>query len=308
MTKSIVSAEGPVKAIVSAESDVESQIPRDQWKRPMIVPPTGHRADCSPARTAKGKAKGYCTCCVPYVRMSTLAGTLDDHQGLDEWKRSEMVKGLARKPHLLPKALVADRNELREIKEAAMAASDAETAAENGRTLHKVTDMVDRGLPVPKHLPDNMKAMIAAYVEVMSQFEYLDGEQFVVCDRIKAAGTYDRRLRHKRSGRVVIGDLKTGSDSDRIALKTATQIAGYAAGQWYDLDGGREPHGAERDWGLVIHLPYTEDPERAYCEARWIDLSLGRKAALESIKVRAWRDLSAAQIMPRSLDRGTPWD
>lgn len=308
MTKSIVSAGGPLKAIVSAESDVESQIPRDQWQRPMIVPPSGHKADCAPARTAKGKAKGYCTCCVPYVRMSTLAGTMDDHQGLDEWKRSEMVKGLARKPHLLASALVADRLEMAEIKEQAMAASDADIASANGSTLHKVTDNLDRGIPLPASLPDNMKAMVAAYTEVMSAFEYLDGEQFTVCDRIQAAGTYDRRLRHKASGRVIIGDLKTGSDSDRIALKTAVQIAGYAAGQFYDLDGNREPHGAERDWGLVIHLPYTDDPEAAYCEARWIDLRLGRKAALESIKVRAWRGLSSAQIMPRSLDRGTPWD
>lgn len=266
------------KPLVAAKSDVEALVERDQWDRPKIIPPGG------------GKP-------VSYRRASTIAEVLENHIGLENWKRRLVAEGLAQRPDLVQAIHTANKREVLQITEQAIEAAGGDVASRNGTTMHGLTDMIDRGEARPKGLPPNINAMLDAYEEKMARFEYLDGERFVVQDKIKVAGTYDRRLRDKETGRIHIGDLKTGQSLEHLALKAPAQVSIYAAGVHYDIDGEREAHGAERDWGLLVWLPWTDKPEEALCELRWLDLRIGRKAIMEAFRVEQFRNLKATQTM-----------
>jgi hypothetical protein len=265
------------KPLVAAKGDIEALVERDQWKRPKIIPPGG------------GKP-------VSYRRASTVAEAIDDHYGLDVWKQRLLAQGLAQRPDLVQAVHTANRAELADICEAALDQGGANVASRNGSTMHALTDRLDRGEDMPPGLPSNIVAMLEAYEERMKRFTYLDGERFVVQDKIKCAGTYDRRLADE-DGTILIGDLKTGQDWKRIALKTAAQVAVYAAGKHYDLDGEREDHGALRDRGVFIWLPWCDKPEEALCEVKWLDLQSGRRAIMEAFRLEDFRKVKAEQIM-----------
>jgi hypothetical protein len=226
-----------------------------------------------------------------------VAEAIDDHFGLDLWKQRLIAKGLAQRPDLVQAIHTANPKELAAIIEAALDQGGANVASRNGSTMHALTDRLDRGDGMPLGLPANICAMLEVYEVAMSRFEYLDGERFVVQDKIKAGGTYDRRLRDKETGRVYVGDLKTGQDWKRIALKTGAQVAVYAAGVHYSLDGEREEHGAEHDRGVFIWLPWTDDPADARCELKWLDLRVGRAAIMEAFRLEDFRKLKAEQVM-----------
>ena len=270
------------KNIVSVDAGgVEARIERDQWDRPKIIPRGGD------------KATGY-------VRVSTMAEALSDSYGLNRWLQGNIVKGIVRRPDLYHQALVATtKAEIYEIVDLAGEAGDETQAARNGSTMHTLTALHDRGLDLPAHMPDNIRAMLDAYIEATEDLEVLDTEGFVANDKIKVAGSFDRLLLRKTDGLKYIGDLKTGQNLEYLALKTCMQVAMYAASPYYALDGQREPHGAERDRGILIWLPWVEDPKDAECEIRWLDLNVGRQAVAEALRVREFRGLKANQIMPR---------
>jgi hypothetical protein len=269
-------SEAKAKPLIAAEGGVEALVERDQWKRPKIIPPGGGTP-------------------VSYRRASTVAEAIDDHYGLDVWKQRLLAQGLAQRPDLVQSIHTATKSELADICEAAMDQGGANVASRNGSTMHALTDRLDRGEDMPPGLPSNIVAMLEVYEERMKRFTYLDGERFVVQDKIKCAGTYDRRLADEDG--IYIGDLKTGQDYKRIALKTAAQVAVYAAGVHYSLDGEREEHGAMRDRGVFIWLPWTDKPEQAQCEVKWIDLRSGRKAIMEAFRLEDFRKIKAEQVM-----------
>jgi hypothetical protein len=274
------------KPLIAAEGGVEELLPRDQWGRPIIMPPDHEpHAGCTPK--ACGKA---------YRRASTVAEAIDDHYGLDVWKQRLLAQGLAQRPDLVQSIHTANRQGLAEIVEAALDQGGANVASRNGSTMHALTDRLDRGEDMPPGLPSNIVAMLEAYEQRMKRFTYLDGERFVVQDQIECAGTYDRRLADE-NGTILIGDLKTGQNYKRIALKTAAQIAVYAAGKPYTLDGERDEHGADRNRGVFIWLPWCEKPEQAQCELKWVDLRSGRQAILEARRLEDFRKMKAEQIM-----------
>lgn len=268
------------KQIVSVKSDIEAAIPRDRWDRPLIIQPDG------------GKP-------VAYRRASTVAEVLEDHYGLNLWHRRLTVEGLAQRPDLVQAAHTASKKELDEIVEAAIDQAGGNVASRNGTTMHRLTDLLDQGQDVPMGLPSNIIAMLEEYQKATERFEWLDSERFVVQDKIKVAGTYDRRAFDRKTGLRMIGDLKTGQNLEYLAVKTPAQVAVYASGDHYDLDGDREPHGADRDKGFLIHLPWVDDPREATCEIRSLDLRVGRKAILEAFRVERFRNIKADQTLVR---------
>lgn len=267
------------KPLKAAQSDIEAEIPRDRWDRPLISQPDG------------GKP-------VAYRRASTVAEVLEDHYGLNLWRMRLAAQGLAQRPDLVQSIHGASKKEADAIVEEALEAAGASVAARNGTTMHSLTERLDNGEDVPSGLPSNIVAMLEAYQRTTARYKVLDTERFVVQDKIKVAGTYDRRLFDEVTGLTLIGDLKTGQSLEYLALKTCAQVAVYASGCWYDLDGERSEHEANRDRGLLIHLPWVDDPAQAYCELRWLDLRTGRKAILEAFRVEKFRKLKASQLMP----------
>lgn len=247
--------------------DPTPPIERDRFGRPLVIPPGG------------GKR-------VAYTRATTLAETLDDRYNLELWKLRQVAIGLAARPDLL--ALVGaqrdDRDALNRITADALDASASGARANKGTALHAFTEQIDRGQE-PFGVPANMIADLAAYVEMTSRYRVLGIEEFVVCDEIKVAGTFDRI--YEVDGKAYVGDLKTGDGAVSYGQASiAIQLAVYAHGERYDVrTGERSPLDVDQETAIVVHLP-AESGEVALYE---VDIAAGWQAAQEALWVRGWR-------------------
>jgi hypothetical protein len=244
---------------------VKSDVPRDRWGRPLIVPAEG------------GRPK-------PYRRWSSYGDVLEDRYNLERWKVRMAALGLADRTDLLL-AVAAhreDKDRLNEVCEQAIEAAKASAAATTGTALHALSELVDRGEQLPA-LPDSARADLEAYRETMRQVEVVASEQFVVCDEVEAAGSFDRVLRI--NGVNYIGDLKTGSIKWGLE-KIAVQLAGYSRSAIYDIPTGqRTPLNVDQNNALVVHLPQGE----AKCELVWVNIAAGWRGVQLAQAVRQYR-------------------
>jgi hypothetical protein len=244
-----------------------AEIPRDRWKRPLIIPPDGGDP-------------------VPYTRVSTLAKALDDLSQLMAWKQRKTAEGLVRRPDLLTRVAGALANgdpdtdwptkrDLNAICTEATEAAGASKGSSAGTGFHALTEAIDRG-EEPLFVPPADVPRLDAYREATAPYKVLDIETFVVCDGVQAAGTFDRLLLCP-DGKVRVADLKSGKSEAAYPLATTVQIATYAHGFRYDpASGERTALHADLDptTGLLIHLPPTGG-----CEVIPLDLTKGWRAA-----------------------------
>lgn len=264
-------------------------IPRDRWDRPLIIPVGGGVVP------------------VPYTRVSTMAKALDDTTNLTAWKLRTVAVGLARRPDLrarvagviasFPDDPVADgKRDLAGILADASEAGGASRAASMGTAWHDLTAAVDLGAD-----PDDLEGVDAdlarrlrEYMEATALLDVLAVERFVVVDDLMAAGTLDRLYRLP-DGRVVVGDVKTGSSDPAYPLSVCVQVATYAHGSSYNPNtGARAPLHPDLDptTGLLIHLPQRGKGCRVY----ELDLTAGWEAARTAAQVRAVRRLRADDL------------
>jgi len=267
-------------------------VQRDRWGRPLVIPPGGG----SP---------------VAYTRASTLAKALDDTSNLTAWKLRTVAVGLARRPDLrarvagvlasYPDDPVADgKRDLNGILDAAADAGGGGWAASMGTAWHELTAAVDLGADPWDlvGLDEGVAARLVDYRDATALLDVLAVERFVVVDGLQVAGTLDRLYRLP-DGRVVVGDLKTGSSDPAYPLAVAVQVATYAHGVLYDPDtGAREPLHPDLDTttGLLVHLPQRGKGCRVYV----LDLVAGWGAAQAAAVVREVRRL-------RPPDLALPW-
>lgn len=243
-----------------------TEIPRDRWGRPLIVPPDG------------GKP-------VPYQRVSKLAKYLGDTYALDQWRSRQVVIGLARRPDLvtLARSVGDDKDRLNEIARGAMDAAESDRAANLGTALHALTEQVDDGADIDA-MPLETHADLAAYRDAMKGITVLAKEVFIVCDELEAAGSFDKLLALP-DGRIVIGDVKTGAHEPRYPFGTTQQIAVYSRGHIY-ADGKRAGHlptlGIDQSVGVMIHMPAGTGT----CTLYELDIDLGWRLASTAVAVQ----------------------
>lgn len=243
----------------------DTEIPRDRWGRPLITPPDGGDR-------------------IPYTRVSTLAKALDDLSNLMTWKQRKTAEGLLRRPDLMTRlaGVLAngnpdtDRNTKRLVNNVcseATEAAGASTGASAGTGFHHLTEAIDKGLE-PLFVPEADRPRLEAYRVATAPYEVLDVETFVVCDEVRAAGTFDRLVRCP-DGRVRVADLKSGKSEADYPLATAMQLAIYSHGQRYDGT-TRTPLHADLDntQGVLIHMPPSGG-----CRVIILDLARGWRAA-----------------------------
>lgn len=257
------------------------QIPRDRWKRPLIIPPGG----------------GELT---PYARVSTMAKALDDQNGLMSWKQRKTAEGLCMRPDLLTRVagIIANgdpdgdwptKKALNDVCKEATEAAGSSKGSSAGTGLHALTEAIDRG-EEPKWVPAHDVPRLEAYRKAMQGYTALESELFVVCDQLQSAGTFDRLWRCP-DGKVRVGDLKTGKSEADYPLATTTQIAIYAHGARYDPETGhRSALHPDLDLatGLLIHMPPSGG-----CRVVPLDIEKGwraaRAAAFVYHEVRRWK-------------------
>lgn len=251
-----------------------AEIRRDRWGRPLVTPVGG------------GKA-------VAYTRCTTYVGSIEDTYNLAKWQQRMVALGLAdrRDLQLAVAAHREDKSKLNGICESAIEAAKGSAAATTGTALHAITETFDRGNKVGI-IPEDAQADLNAYVAATADLKPIHIEQFTVLDSLRIGGTPDRISRYS-DGKRYVTDLKTGS-LDFGFLKIAAQLAVYARSRPYDVDTGKrmEPHGAELDRGIVIHLPAGS----ATCTLYWVDLLAGWEVVRLCRGVREKRALPAHAI------------
>lgn len=262
---------------------MSGEIKRDRWGRPLIIPPEGGAP-------------------VAYTRCTTFAGAIDDTWNLTKWKQRQTAAGLAARPDLAlrasslgtqpddPAAAKRWKRDMDDLCEAAMEAVGSSSAATIGTSLHTFTELLDRGLAV--NPPADFAHHIDNYRRAMAGYEPVAVEQFVVHDGYRIGGTADRLLREKSTGRLIIGDLKTGSVD--YPHKIAMQLATYANSVIYDpATAARTPLGdIDLDTALIIHL----DAKTGDCRLYWVDIESGWNAVKLAAQVRTWRNQTGLTV------------
>lgn len=242
-------------------------VQRDRWGRPLIIPPGGGTP-------------------VPYTRATTLAGAVDDLNGLIKWKINRAMVGIVERPDLLLAAAAHrdDEKQMYTIAEQALEAGGSTRAATIGTALHSLTERVDRGQELGV-VPADYAADITAYEKAMTGYQPVHIEQMSVLDDLRVAGTPDLVVRCP-DGRLRIADKKSGSISH--PQKMAVQLALYAHALRYDITTGqRHPWGddVDLDVGIIVHIPAGQGRADLYR----LDLAAGWKVVPLACQVREWR-------------------
>ena len=243
-----------------------SEIERDRYGRPLVIPPKSKKA-------------------VAYTRATTIANSLDDPSALTAWKMRMAAIGLTVRNDLLLSITAAqdDKMAVNKYIEEAMEVAGAKTKANIGTAIHALTERIDLGLEVGP-IPEQWAADMVAYEQATAQLNNKRIEQFCVLDKFKIAGTPDRLVEYK--GELFIADIKTGriDHPNNIAM----QLAIYANGVPYDIDTA-----TRGSWGdvnkkkaIVIHLPAGQ----GLCKLHFIDIEEGWKGVQFAMRVRKWRD------------------
>lgn len=262
---------------------------RDRWGRPKIIQ-TKRNGEPDPKKL------------VPYTRASTFAGALSEAGGLIKWQLWCLALGLGRSESLAGMAGVfgptvddlsrVDKQALDDIIERAHMVGGGTNAADHGTAVHALTEPGNEGVT-----PERMQADVDSYWAALDAhgIETVDAEQFVVCDSLKVAGTYDHRYRFTcdvtlgdgtvvPAGTVVIGDKKTGKSPH--FPEHVIQLATYAHSEGYDYrTGERTALDVSPKWGIVAHIPKGQARTDLYL----VDLAAGWEAAKLAEKVRAHR-------------------
>lgn len=270
-------------------------VPRDQWKRPLILPADG------------GERK-------PYTRASTMANYIADHTGLHTWEKRSLTKGMGMREDLaalaaaLPPIEGNQRNKtsmsvaekrrdavtnaaLDEIAEEAMRAANRDYKADWGTAVHGFTDP---GADLSA-VPERMKPDVQSYYTATSPLVVIATEVFVVNDDLQAAGTFDHLVYYQHAPElgVFILDKKTGvlrPDSHAI------QLAIYAGGVVYDQYTDERapltsliPEGVapvvNKTWGIIVSIPLGEGTTHLYR----VNIAAGREACEHAAWVREFR-------------------
>jgi hypothetical protein len=230
--------------------------------------------------------------------VTAVAKIPDDTYALDNWRKRQVLLGVALQPALVERAAAHhdDKDQLNRIAEEALTAAKSHEAAARGTAAHRIAERVD----LDELIIDTPQAQVVraawdralqiAGLEIVPDFV----ERIVVYPDQRIAGRFDRFARRKADKRLVVVDLKTGTNAVKYPHSMAVQLALYAnaplmAGP-IPRDGGstdqfhRLPDNLDRTVGYVIHMPAD-----GQVDVVAIDLNKGWDAAQLCFQVLDWR-------------------
>lgn len=250
-----------------------------------------------------------------YERPSDISGNLDTKENLSPYHQCQAVTGLMLDKALAIqfKALISEhgietwskaKQEAKSLLKQARARGGEEHKSGIGSGFHRYAHLRDIGQEII--LPTaELEPWLDCYDQaVRSRFEVLGDEGFIVCDDLdnpeslddlRCAGNYDRLLRDRETGEVLIGDIKTGATDNEWAMKPTIQVAIYARGEHYDQETGRRwPIHPDLSItkGVLIHVP-VNGGGRPECCIYPLDLEAGWELAKQSAGLTKARRMKA---------------
>lgn len=281
-------------------------IKRGPWGKPWIT------RDCGPLdwpEGARDPLNGFL-----YDRVSTISENLDTKENLSPYNQCQAVTGLmigdvGKSLAVQFKALISEfgikawdnaKGDVKDLLRQARNNGGEEYKSGMGSALHRYSTLIDKAREI--ELPERvLQPWLDCYEEAMQRFEVLDWEGFIVCDDLenpetftdlRSAGNWDKLLRDRETGEVMIGDLKSGKDTNEWAMKPTVQVAIYAHGVRYDQETGRRwPIHDELSLtkGVLIHLPF--EGKAPCCDIYPLDLVEGWRLAQMSADITKARKM-----------------
>ena len=248
-----------------------------------------------------------------WTRVTTVANTLADRYGLEQWAQRNTVLGIGLRHDLyaLAVSLTADdRSQLNSVIRQAQEAAKASSGANLGTALHRITERVDRGDDLD--IPQDWRGDVDAYCQTLVDHHITIHpdwiEKIVVVPEFGVAGTLDRLVQLSGQVALTVADLKTGEKAiEHGTHEIALQLALYANATHVWNGAGYDPMPpVDTDKALVIHLPVG----KASCELHTVDIAAGMEAARLAFDVREWRkrkDLTAPySILDQAVSQPQP--
>jgi len=252
------------------------QVKRDRWGRYLLPHPD------------TGKEQTW-------TRATTIANTLADRYGLEQWAKRNVALGIGARRDLYAQAAAAkpdDKTTLTRIVEQAEEAAASKAGANLGSALHRFTERIDAGEDIT--VPEPWAQDVAAYQSTMAanQVTVQPGwiEHILLLPELGIAGTCDRLCTSPQWQSARIADLKTGQDVVKYGMtEIALQLAIYAhADYWFDTETGEvKPirESIDQTWALVMHLPVG----KGTCTIYEVNIAAGWQAVQLALDVRRWR-------------------
>jgi hypothetical protein len=254
-----------------------------------------------------------------WTRATTIANTLADRYGLEQWAKRNVALGIGARRDLYAQAAAAkpdDKATLTRIVEQAEEAASSKAGANLGSALHRFTERIDAGEDIT--VPEPWVQDVAAYTQTMQAngLVVVPGwiERILLVPEIEAAGTCDRLTHTPRPDvrtSYQIADLKTGQDVVKYGMtEIALQLAIYAhATHWYDpiTRELNEMPAVDQQAALVMHLPVGQ----GRCTIYEVDICSGWEAVQLAMQVRRWRtrkDLAQIINVPAAKPTQAPID
>lgn len=245
--------------------------------------------------------------------MTNLAASISDTKALGDWDRRQTLIGFGLHPDLVPelRRLVwaakeegVDFQNLRAHKDFSAALDDlaerakdisgANAARDAGITLHETWETGDGAEEHQRWIARLAELLDDAGLEVIPELV----ERTVRNVAVRAMGRFDNILLERKTGRLLIADLKTKRNPFWSMLEIDAQLAGYAYAEWmlnpasaesyYDL--GPMQMGVDLTVGVVLHMP--SDGGRPYLRKAdlvegWETLQVARRVCTQRSKARS---------------------
>lgn len=238
---------------------------------------------------------------VAWTRASTVAKAISDQTQLNQWKLRKVLQG---SPSLnLSNINWEDNQQVNKLVSSAMDAADANEGARLGTRFHNLTEHVDRGEALPDDIAPIDQKMLDGYEEAKERIgvgavpAFI--ERTVVVPGIDCgganvagiAGTFDRVMQSKRTGKFYVWDFKTTgklSNAEYSMVEWELQLAAYSQAKkfwsWED-DKFYDLPPLDQSRALVFHIERGTGNWALYP----VDLASGRESLELACQVRAWR-------------------
>lgn len=237
-------------------------------------------------------------------RVSTFAKAIADLRGLNLWEQRMIVHGIGLRTDLHDLAVstpLSDTQTLQDIAKQAREAAKARTGANRGTAMHNITESVDRGHDI-SHAPPEWRARARAYRDELDThgFDVVPDmiERYVFNERFQLCGRFDRVLRRRSDGALLIGDVKSSANIGYSWGEIAIQLALYATAEWFwdePRDEWLPMPAIDRTHAVVMHTELDAETTTLYPE---IDIVAGLRGAELAEQVRSWRSVGSTLCGP----------